>query len=143
MNHPAAALRDHLPGRRLHAEERTLQIDADDFVEFLFGNLQDVPVASDAGIVDHDVEPAELLRGGGDKLIHISALGDIADDGAQGIRPPELGGRRRQTIGIDVRDDDLDAVVQKSLRTSLADAARRTGNGGDLAGQFHGSLQDL
>ena len=60
-----------------------------------FGDLQDVLVAGDAGIVDHDVEPAELLHGGRDELIDVSALGDIADDGAQGIRPPELGGRLR------------------------------------------------
>ena len=92
---PPPPLRDHLLRRRLHAEERALQIDADDFVEFLFGDLQDVPVAGDAGIVDHDVEPAELFHGGRDELIDVGTLGDIADHGAQGIRPPELGGRLR------------------------------------------------
>ncbi|MHC2413494.1 hypothetical protein ACVJGC_006085 [Bradyrhizobium diazoefficiens] len=131
---PAAALRDHLPGSRLHAEEGAFQIDADDFVEFLFGDLEDVPVAGDAGIVDHDVEPAELLHGGRNELVDVGALGDVADDGAQGIRPPKLGGRRGEALGINVRDHDLDAVVQESLRAGLADAACRAGDGGDLAG---------
>jgi hypothetical protein len=39
-----------------------------------------------------------------------------------------------KTIDIDVRNDDLYALVQESFSAGSADAARRTGDDGDLAG---------
>ena len=42
--------------------------------------------------------------------------------------------QKQAAAGIDIGDDDLDAVVEEPLCASLADAACRAGDGGDLAG---------
>jgi hypothetical protein len=61
------------------------------------------------------------------------ALGYIGRDRAQIIGPSQFRRRAGKRLAIDVRNHDLDAVAKKSFRASLADAARRTGNHGDLA----------
>jgi hypothetical protein len=60
IDDPAAAtLLDHLPSRDLRAEEGALQIDRHDPVILLLGGVENAAASLYAGIVDHDVDPAE------------------------------------------------------------------------------------
>ena len=59
---PVSALLDHLARGALQAEEHALGVDPVDAVPIRLGQIHDVGVAGDAGIVDDDVEPAELRR---------------------------------------------------------------------------------
>ena len=99
---PATALRDHLFRCGLHTEECALQVDRNDLVEILFGNLEQILIPCDAGIVDHDVDPAKLLYCGRHGTIDIGAFCNIRLDRSHLIGSAEFGCRPCQTGGIDV-----------------------------------------
>jgi hypothetical protein len=49
-----------VPGRRLGREERALEVDVGQRVPVRLGDLERVVLGADAGVVDQDVQPAEL-----------------------------------------------------------------------------------
>ncbi len=103
----ALMLRDHLLGRALQAEEHALGVDPVDTVPIRLAQLHDRGIAGDPGIVDDDVEPAEL--GDGARHHPIDA-GDIAAIGLDRDRPPRVGRRlgrralRRGEVDVGRRD---------------------------------------
>ena len=64
----AAALLDHLLRGDLRAEERALEIDREHLFVLGLGRVEHRRARFDAGVVDHDVDAAELFHGRGDEL---------------------------------------------------------------------------
>ena len=127
-------MRDHLFRCGLHTEEGALQVDGNDVVKILLGNLEQILITRDAGIVDHDVDPTELLCRGRYETIDIGTFCHIGRNHAYIIGPDQFGCRPGQAIGIDVRNNNLCALLEESFSAGSADTARRTGDDGDLAG---------
>src|SRR5207302_843014 len=57
-----AALRHHLLGRELRAEEGALEVDVQHLRELVFGRVENRGAGLDARIVDHDVDAAQFLH---------------------------------------------------------------------------------
>jgi hypothetical protein len=134
-DHPAAALGDHLPCGSLHAEEGAPEVHGDDLVEVLLGDVEEALVAGDAGIVDHDVEPAERFDGCGDGALDIRPPRDVRLHGPQPLGVAELRRRPWQGGGVDIGNHDLGPVAKEALRAGPADPARRARDHCDLASQ--------
>ena len=81
------ALLAHPHGGGAGAGERAAQVHVDHGVEVLVGHLPQHPVAQDARVGDHHVEPAELLDGGGDQRVGGLGAADRGDDAGGACRP--------------------------------------------------------
>ena len=68
-------------GRRPADVERALEMDVDHRVPFLFRHFMENDVAQDAGVVNHDVQPTELVDGLGDHRLAGGEIGDTAEIG--------------------------------------------------------------
>ena len=126
-----------MPQRR----EVALEVDPDHRVPLLLGGVHQHPVAHEAGVVDQDVEPAELV----DRLLHHRrGLLEVGHVGAVRHRPAarrldrgdDLVGRRlpRALAGerdAVVVDHDGRAVRGQLERVRPADAAARSGDDRD------------
>ena len=126
-------LRDKLASDRLRAEVDALQVDRRDLLEYAVIQLV-FPVRIvrideeardvDAGIVDEDVDAAELLL----RLLHhcldARTLRHVSDD------VEHLAARflKCGRLGIHIADDDIRALFQKGLHDRLADPRRTAGN---------------
>jgi hypothetical protein len=82
----AAALLDHLLGAGLQHEQEALDIDGVDAPVALAGDLDNRREVEDAGVVDQDVEAAEMRHRGGDCRVDRSLFGDVELD-PEGVRP--------------------------------------------------------
>src|SRR5882672_369292 len=105
-------LPDHLARGALQAEKDTLGVDPVDAVPIRFGQVHDLRVAGDPGVVDDDVEPAELGDGARDHRVdarHIAAIG------LDGDRPP---GIARRLIGRPLRGGEVD-ISSRNRRSGL------------------------
>ena len=144
VDDPAGALlAEDLRGELGHREV-TLEVDVDDDVPLLFGHVEDHPVAQDAGVVDQDVQPAEVVQG---LLYHPLAGGHVGDrvvvgDGvAAGVldRGHHLVGRRRLTVQFAalraavVVDHHPRALGSQQERMSASDPASGAGHNRDAA----------
>ena len=67
----------------LGEEEGALEVDVEDGVVVLLGDVPEVGADLDAGVVDEDVAAAELLVGLVDQVLGVGDVGDVAldDDG--------------------------------------------------------------
>ena len=123
-----------------HGQVDRLHIDRHDAVEVVLGHvLQRLRQMGDAGVVDEDVEAAEMLLGGGHHQAHIGGLGHVHLD-----RPR----RRAQRCGhieglgpVAVGDQHLRALGHELGRDAGAKARRRAGDDGHLVLQSHGGLR--
>ena len=103
------------------------------------GGVEHRRAGLDAGVVDHDVEPAEGLHGLADEPLEVGHLADVGVDAdrlvAQGgdLALEVLGGL---LVGH-VVDHDLGARLGEVQRHGLADAAVAAGDDGDLAVECH------
>ena len=119
---------------RLRAQEGAGEVGVDDAVPFLeierVRGLADV----DAGIVDEDVDPAELAA---DALDHARDRGLVGDVGGDRDRldaaPRELGDRRVRFLLVAPDDRDAGAGVRQPARHAEPDAAIAAGDDRDLA----------
>ena len=122
-----------------------------------------------AGVVDQDVDRAELLDGAVDRLLHLLAVGDVALDrrGAAAHALDLLGGRlgvddplrlrdlredavrlrglgRLVRLDLDVGDHDVGAGAGERERVGAAEAARAARDEGDAPGEVdldrHGAI---
>ena len=134
----AAALLDHLLGAGLQHEQKALDIDGIDAPVALAGDLDNRREVEDAGVVDQDVEAAEMRYGGGDRRVDRSLFGDVELD-PEGVRP-EGGGDGLGARFVQVGDDDLRAFLHVALRDGLADAARGAGDDCNFVPDLHDSL---
>ncbi len=69
----------------LHAEERAGQVDVDDLLPLRHVELADLAQRDDAGVVDQNVELAELVHSGGDGGVPLLGVGDVEVDVARGV----------------------------------------------------------
>ena len=74
----AVALRPHLRSRRPDAEERAADVDVEDALELLRGDILEQEVREDAGVVHEHVEPAEAVDGRVDEPLDVGRRRDVA-----------------------------------------------------------------
>src|SRR5579864_6051080 len=84
-----ADIDDFAAGFGLHAmtdeslgeEEEALEINVEDRVKIGFGDIPEIGAALEAGVVDEDVQLAELRDGFGDEALAIFDLANVTLDG--------------------------------------------------------------
>ena len=114
-------------------QEVAAQVHPDHVVPLLVGEVEQHPVAGHARVVDHDVERAEALDGGGDHRVGRGALPHVPlDDGdlaAAGLDLVDgLVGRPGEVVEHHPRPG-----VDQGQRLGPAEAGAGTGDDGDLA----------
>ena len=107
----------------------------DDEVPFLVGHVEQHPVAGDPGVVHHDAQSAQPVRGG-NQLVGRGALADVAGHrdgfGARRIDlVDDVGGIE---CGRDVVDDDGGAEAGQTERFGPSQSRGRAGHHRDLSG---------
>ena len=135
----AAALGDHLLGRELGAEEGALQVDVQDSFVLRLGGVEDRGPGLDAGVVDHDVEPAQLFDRPVDEHLQVGDLAHV------GLHPDGLvaegGDLLLEVLGGllvgDVVDHDVGAGAGQRQSHGLADPGVAAGHDGDLSLERH------
>ena len=113
-------------------------MDANDIVPLLLGHVEDHAVAQDAGHVDEDVQPAELVEGLLDHALAAIDVGDSVEvrDGLAAGGADLVGDVLRRTgvrlravdVHAEVVDDDAGAFLGKELGDAAPDAAARSGD---------------
>ena len=131
----------HAGHRRARGVEGRGEVDGDDGVPLLDRELLDRRHVLDAGVVDQDVDRAEVALGLGDHvgdLVVAQHVGGIEGD----ARAQRLDLRDRLLVvllGAEAVDDDIGAVLGERHGDAVADARGRAGDDGGLA--FESSLQ--
>ena len=124
---PPEARLHHRPGRGAHQPERGLEVDPDDLLELLVLHPHQQIVASDAGIVDEDVELAakrlDRLR---HELIDRSAVGQVARQ--RDMIAAERRAEGFQLVDIAARDREPRALPRQRLGNRAAEPARSAGH---------------
>ncbi len=104
----AAAGGLHRFDRRLHAEEGAGQVDVDDLLPLRHVERADLAERHDAGVVDQNVELAELVDRGRDRGLPLVGLRDVEVDVACGFT--DLVGQCLALLVEDVADHHLGAL---------------------------------
>ena len=125
---PRLQRRDGLAAQAEHCPH----VDAVDMVPVLVGHLLDEGAAADAGIVEQDVDGAELGQRRGHDLLGRIVAGDVAAEGGDGV---VAGMRLLDRRFRPVDRQHLRALVGEQLGRRGADARRRSGHDRDLSGQ--------
>ena len=121
-------------------EKRALEVDVDYRVPIGRGCREEVDAREDAGVVDHDVNPAEAI-GGADHAADVGLFSDAALDhrgaAAGRLDAPDdhLGGG----AAVEVVDDHCRALARKGHRDRRADALLCPGHHRDPVCQSHGA----
>ena len=138
-DHALLAGGDHPLAGGPDAAEGAGQGDVEDLEPLLVGHLQDARGAAEAGVVDHDVDAAELV-GRVEQRADLGLVGDVADQlahpvGAELLGQRLLGLREPALVGV-AEDDRLRALLQRPSYDGRADAGAGGGrHDDDLAGQ--------
>ena len=90
------------------------------------GDLDDGAQVEQGGIVDQNVDTAEIPNGGCDRIVDRGLAGDIEITGMG--RRPDLGRGLFCPVQIDIGNDDGRTLAHVGFRESPADAACGTGN---------------
>jgi hypothetical protein len=123
--------------------EAPVEVDLQHQVELRLLELRERGVAQDAGVVDHDVDPAERVQGGlHDRLaalpgVHAVVVGDrlaargddLLDDGVGHLRALSAA----VAAAAEVVDHDLRAAAGEQQRVAAAEAAAGAGDDGDTS----------
>ena len=130
----ARLLRQHDPPRSPHAEEDARLHDRDRVVPVLVRDVLGVGAdAADAGVVDHDVEPAEVAHDSREGVVHLLAHGHVGWIGASfdtGLR--ELVGCDPGGVGVDLDHRDRRSGLGELLRDAAAETRSGTRHDRDL-----------
>ena len=137
----AAALPAEHRQRRARAVERAHEVDVHHPPHDVGFHLLDRAVVAEAGIADHDVEPAErLLRArhelhdvGFARHVHRHRLGAAA-------RRSDTRHRFVEPIDSPRPEHDGDALARQMFGDGKTDARRCAGDGSDRAFQLHGCM---
>ena len=81
VDNASRALRHHLPTGRLAADEGAGEVDVDHRVPFLQREVLRRLADVGAGVVDENVDAAEVLEGGFDQRMAVIRFGDVGFDG--------------------------------------------------------------
>ena len=124
---------DHSPAARHHqvqgglrAEEHPLQVDVDLLVPLFLGAVVNLGVYQVSGVVDEDVEVAELRGDAIDSLAHFPGRGDVHPDRQAGNR--QIGAGRRRRSLVDIGDRHAGPLPGEAPAYRLADSATATGH---------------
>ena len=111
-----------------------LQIDLDHFVELGVGHLERRTLRDvGAGVVDQNVDLAELARGAIHQALQIFEPADVAGDGDECGRPVSLIARDLiQSLLLAAADDHRRAFAREQLRDGSPDASAGAGNDRDF-----------
>src|SRR6056297_3015934 len=136
-----AALADHLLGGLLHADHDAPGVDAHHEVPVLLRGLEEVLRLVHARVVEHHVEAAPAVHGGGDHGGGLLAAADV-DGRAERLAAERVGGRLGGFAGagfVHVGEDDLGALLDQRVADGAPHALRGSGDDDDLSfGSTHG-----
>ena len=109
--------------------DQALEVEVDHPVPLLGGGVLDRPQQHLAGVVDEDVEAAELVDGALDRGDRLLLVGDVGLDRQRGVTvATDLGGQPLQPFQPPGRDRDFGSVGRQRSRRRLADAAAGAGD---------------
>ncbi|GAA2794426.1 hypothetical protein GCM10020219_077090 [Nonomuraea dietziae] len=112
-------------------------MDVDHRVEVLVGHLPQDPVAQDARVGDHHVEPAELLDRGGDQpLGHLGAADGTGGDGRPAAVAGDGSGDLGGGLGVHVVDDHGRAGGGERFGVGAAETTTRARDDGYFPERF-------
>ena len=113
----AAAARDHVPADRARAVEAAVQHDADDRVPAVGRQILGLADEVAGGVVDQDVDAAEVADDARDHLVHLFGVPDV-DLHDQRIEPgmAQLGAAAHDVLRV--------AAANRDARAELAEARR-------------------
>ncbi len=128
-----------MPDHLLCGEEDTFEVDVEDTVVIFFGHFPKRRVGFDTGVVDEDIEPAEMLDGCGDELPYVSRVRKIRLDHEATTARCFDGAQRflRSTGGTVVVDDYIRALLGETFGDCAADALAAAGDESDFACESH------
>ncbi len=131
-------MRRHGPRRAQIADD----LDVDVVQQVLTDHLLDLAggrhAAGNRGVVDQDVDAAQLAHGRGHQGVHRGVIASVdghGDDASAGVAR-QLGRSGLERFGAARGDDHLDALLGQLPGDGLADAAASTGDDGALALQL-------
>ena len=136
----AALLLLHARDHQLAEEVGAQRVDADHTLELGgVGVLDALAAARDAGVVDQDVDVAEVAR---DRLHHAGVGFVVVDRAGVGARAAAQGldgghGLARGILVLAIVDGDVGAVLRERDRDGAADAAAAAGHQGDSSRERH------
>ena len=116
VDNRAALVFPHDRCRQPGAVPGSLQMHVDDLIELLFGHLAHRRVAGDSGVVDHDVQAAEVVDGGRDESLHLGGLRHIAPHRQGDITAAQLFGRGFGRLEVQVTEHNPRAFGDETLR---------------------------
>jgi len=104
--------------RSARASHRPGEGDVHDAEPLLIGHVDETSVATETGVVDKDVDRAELSGGGVDEVLHGCFIGDVADDrwNAEFVR------RLAKASFVHIGNENPGALFQTSLCSCKSDA---------------------
>jgi hypothetical protein len=114
--------------------QQALEVERDHPIPLLDRGVDDRPEQHHAGVVDHDVQSAELFRGALDGRDRLLAIGDVGLE----REAADLGGERIETVLATRDEGDRRSLLCQRARRRLADAAARARHEGDGAVQCLG-----
>ena len=123
---------------RAQDAERHDRVDVEHRLELVVGHLVGDAVAGVAGVVDDDVDLAELVDGLLDQLVRHALLGEVAAEHrglARDLRRRLLG-----DVAVEVVDEHARALLGEQLRGRAADSTRRSGDDRRLSVQDSHSI---
>ena len=130
----AVLVLDHLPDQRARQVERAVEDDAADQLPIRVGGFEKRLVRPDRGIVDEDVDPAELGQRLARQGFDLGLVADIGEN-RDGL-DPEIAGLARDGLGLLLVgagvDDDMRALPGQLQHRRTADIAARSGDQRDL-----------
>ena len=118
----------------LDAERRAEEVDVEHLADLVGLDLGEQAGDLDAGVVDQDVEAAEVLDGLADRPLPAVVAGDV--EGDEAVLLAETLGDRAAGLLLEVGDDDGGAGVGQRLGHPLAEPLGPSGDQGLAAGQF-------
>jgi hypothetical protein len=127
--------------RSLDTPQNALDVDLEDFIDLFRRHFRERLHLRDSGVVDHYVEPGELLLDVVDGGIDIVPLGDI---GTKCRRPaPDLSHLISDGFHfrlVEVHNRNVGAIACKAERDCTPDALTRACHEDDLSGDGHPCL---
>ena len=117
-----------------HQHEGRGEVDGDDVVPLIVLHHHEQVVLGEAGVVDEDVEPAELGDRLVDQLGHLRLVAEVA--GADVHARAELGGQLLELVDLAPGDGDRRPLLVQRAGDAAADAAGCAGDQRRLVGEI-------
>src|SRR4051794_20897258 len=134
VDYAAPPLLQHPPAEALTRQERALQVEGDDRVEPVLGELLGGGAEGGAGAVDEHVDAAEPGDHVGDGEVDCRRVGDVGGErGGRAARVPDRGAHLAGALRVDVHDRDRRARLREAAGDRCAEPARAASDDRDAA----------